>query len=67
MYTASCATCHGKPEPDHYLANQWIGNMKAMARFISLDKREYRFLQKYLQLHSSDTKGHGDEEHGDAS
>ena len=67
MYTASCATCHGKPEPDHYLANQWIGNMKAMARFISLDKREYRFLLKYLQLHSSDTKGHGDEEHGDAS
>ena len=59
MYTASCATCHGKPEPDHYLANQWIGTMKAMKRFISLDKREYRLVQKYLQLHASDTGGKG--------
>ncbi len=55
MYSASCATCHGKPEPQHFLANQWIGVMKSMERFISLDKREYRLVQKYLQLNASDT------------
>lgn len=60
MYTASCASCHGKSDPAHYLANQWIGTLKSMERFISLDKREYRLLLKYLQLHASDTKGHGD-------
>ncbi len=59
MYTASCAICHGKPAPDHYLANQWIGTMKSMKRFIALDKREYRLVQKYLQLHASDTGGKG--------
>ena len=59
MYTASCTSCHGKPDADHYLANQWIGIMKAMKRFISLNKQEYRFVQKYLQLHASDTGGKG--------
>ncbi len=59
MYSASCATCHGRPDPHHFLANQWIGVMKSMERFISLDKREYRFLQKYLQLNASDTSDVG--------
>ncbi|HAT85739.1 MAG TPA: cytochrome C [Rhizobiales bacterium] len=59
MYTASCTSCHGKPDADHYLANQWIGVMKSMKRFISLNKQEYRFVQKYLQLHASDTGGNG--------
>ncbi len=59
MYNASCSTCHTLTSPDHFLANQWIGNLKAMARFISLDKEQYRFLQKYLQFHASDTGGQG--------
>lgn len=59
MYTASCATCHSKPDPAHSLANQWIGSLKAMKRFISLDKEEYRLLQKYLQLNAKDTGGAG--------
>ncbi|WP_218940082.1 pentaheme c-type cytochrome TorC [Denitrobaculum tricleocarpae] len=59
MYNASCSTCHTLSSPDHLLANQWIGNLKAMSRFISLDKEQYRFLQKYLQFHASDTGGKG--------
>lgn len=55
MYSAACGTCHSKPEPDHYLANQWIGTLKSMKRFITLDKDEYRILQKYLQLNAKDT------------
>ncbi|WP_170755878.1 NapC/NirT family cytochrome c [Ruegeria lacuscaerulensis] len=59
MYSASCGTCHSKPDPGHSLANQWIGSLKAMKRFITLDKEEYRILQKYLQLNAKDTGGAG--------
>jgi len=59
MYTAACATCHSKPDPAHHLANQWIGVMKAMDRFVALDKEETRVLQKYLQLRAKDTGGAG--------
>ncbi len=61
MYNASCSVCHTLTSPDHYLANQWIGNLKAMSRFIALDKEQYRFLQKYLQFHASDTGGESHE------
>ncbi len=57
LYTASCSVCHSTPAPSHNLANQWIGIMKAMKRFVSLDKEQYRFLQKYLQLNAKDTGG----------
>ena len=57
MDHAACGTCHSAPAADHYLANQWIGTMKAMERFITLNKEQYRFLQKYLQMHASDTGG----------
>ena len=57
LFTASCSVCHSKPAPDHSLANQWIGILKAMKRFIVLDKEQYRFLQKYLQFHAKDTGG----------
>ena len=59
MNNASCGTCHSAASPDHFLANQWIGTLKAMERFITLDKEQYRFLQKYLQMHASDTGGAG--------
>lgn len=62
MYVASCASCHSKPDTHHYLANQWIGVLKSMKRFISIDKEQYRFLQKYLQFNASDTSG--DKHHG---
>ncbi|SNS58785.1 NapC/NirT family cytochrome c [Tropicimonas sediminicola] len=59
MNNASCGICHSAVPPEHLLANQWIGTLKAMERFIALDKEQYRFLQKYLQMHASDTGGAG--------
>lgn len=54
MHTASCSTCHSLHEADEHLANQWIGIVNAMERFIALDKEESRLLQRYLQRHASD-------------
>lgn len=60
MFADSCGTCHAPQPADHYLANQWIGTLNAMKRFITLDEEQYRFLQKYLQLHARDMGGtHG--------
>ncbi|SFC62305.1 NapC/NirT family cytochrome c [Tropicimonas isoalkanivorans] len=60
MNNASCGVCHSAVPANHFLANQWIGSLKAMERFITLDKEQYRFLQKYLQMHASDTGGAGE-------
>jgi trimethylamine-N-oxide reductase cytochrome c-type subunit TorC len=57
MYRSACGTCHNLPPADHSLANQVIGTLNAMKRFISLDDEEYRFLQKYLQFNAKDTGG----------
>ena len=57
MHGASCGSCHSLPPANHFLANQWIGGLKDMQRYINLEKEEYRFLQKYLQLHAQDVKG----------
>lgn len=54
MYQASCSTCHSLHDPRQFLANQWIGNLKAMERFITLDDDRERFLLKYLQFHARD-------------
>ena len=62
LYGASCTTCHSRPDPGHYLSNQWIGVLKSMKRFVSIDKEQYRFLQKYLQLNAKDTGGAGHHE-----
>ena len=56
MHEASCSTCHSLHHADGHLANQWIGVLKSMERFITLDKEETRMLQKYLQLHASDVE-----------
>lgn len=57
MNQAACSTCHRLAEPEHFLANQWIGVLKSMERFVSLDKEQTRMLQKYLQVHAKDTGG----------
>ncbi|HEY0327566.1 MAG TPA: NapC/NirT family cytochrome c [Rhodopseudomonas sp.] len=57
MYEANCALCHALPPPGNYLANQWIGNLNAMKRFVGLDDEQYRLLQKYLQINAKDTGG----------
>jgi trimethylamine-N-oxide reductase cytochrome c-type subunit TorC len=62
LNNAACSICHTMAKPGHHLANQWIGVLKAMERFSTLDKEQTRMLQKYLQFHASDVAGHG---HGD--
>lgn len=57
MYGTGCGLCHTLTPTDHYLANQWIGTLNAMKRFVNFTDEEYRFLQKYVQLHASDTGG----------
>ena len=59
LFGASCAVCHSRPDAGHYLANQWIGVLKSMKRFVSIDTEQYRFLQKYLQFNAKDTGGAG--------
>ena len=54
MHGACCGSCHPLPPTKHFLANQWIGGLKDMQQYINLDKEEYRFLQKYMQLHAQD-------------
>ena len=57
MFNASCGLCHAAPQTGHYLANQWIGVLNAMKRFVSLDDERFRFLQKWVQLKAQDTGG----------
>ena len=54
LYATSCGSCHAPHPTDSYLANQWIGSLKAMQRFTALDDGQYRLLQTYLQFHSKD-------------
>jgi len=57
MFNASCGLCHSPPQTGHFLANQWIGTLNAMKRFVSLDDEQYRFLLKWVQLRAGDTGG----------
>jgi len=54
LFNNSCGVCHALPEKEHYLANQWIGNLNAMRRYTSLTADQYRLLLGYLQNHSKD-------------
>lgn len=54
LHGASCGCCHSLPPTTHFLANQWIGGLKDMKQYINLEKEEYLFLQKYMQLHAQD-------------
>lgn len=61
LYSSTCGSCHNLPPTDHALANQVVGSLNAMKRFISIDDEEYRFLQTYLQLNAKDTGGRNHE------
>lgn len=54
LYTNDCATCHTAHTPDHFLANQWIGQLKSMERFSQLNKDQNRLVLKFLQYHAKD-------------
>ena len=52
------APCHSPPPPDgQCLANQWAGTLNSMKPNVALDDEQYRFLQKYLQMHAQDMGG----------
>ncbi len=59
LYTNDCAVCHVVHHTDQFLANQWIGQLKAMERFSQLDKEQNRLVLKYLQYHSKDAPKDG--------
>lgn len=54
LYAATCDNCHSATPLDHYTANQWIGTLNSMKQEISIDQEQYRFMQKYLQMHAMD-------------
>lgn len=56
LFNSSCSTCHSLPEPQHYLANQWSGNLGAMRRYTSLTGDQYRLMLAYLQNHAQDVR-----------
>lgn len=57
LYISTCSVCHAPPAKGHFGANEWIGTLNNMKRDLSLDDEQYRFLQKYLQLHAKDVGG----------
>ncbi|AKJ43136.1 pentaheme c-type cytochrome TorC [Pragia fontium] len=54
LYNNTCNQCHGAPDIKHYDANAWIGTLKGMLGFTSLNTQEERILLKYLQVNASD-------------
>jgi len=54
LYRGDCAVCHIAHHTDQFLANQWIGQLKAMKRFSQLNKEQNRLVLKYLQYHAKD-------------
>lgn len=54
IYQGDCATCHTAHAANHFLANQWIGQLKAMERFSQLSKEQNRLVLKFLQYHAKD-------------
>ncbi|MFA7429572.1 MAG: NapC/NirT family cytochrome c [Rhodospirillaceae bacterium] len=54
LYQNDCATCHTAHTPGHFLANQWIGQLKSMERFSQLSKEQNRLVLKFLQYHAGD-------------
>ncbi|GAA0589387.1 NapC/NirT family cytochrome c [Caenispirillum bisanense] len=57
LYNGDCAVCHVAHTPDHFLANQWIGQLKSMERFSQLTKEQNRLVLKFLQYHAKDATG----------
>ncbi|WP_243545854.1 NapC/NirT family cytochrome c [Pseudodesulfovibrio tunisiensis] len=54
LHAATCGGCHAQTPAAHFKANQWIGGIKSMGTRVKLEKTNYRFLLKYLQLRASD-------------
>ena len=59
FYSTTCSICHRANDPAEFMANQWLGQLKAMKQHVPMDKEQYRLVQTYLQMHASDTEGKG--------
>lgn len=57
-YNSTCSGCHTQPDPAHFDANTWIGQLNGMLNFVSFDKTTEATVLKYLQLHSSSYEKH---------
>ena len=54
IFSEKCTACHERRIPHHYSANQWIGNLKAMAPRAGLNKQERSLVLKFLQYRAKD-------------
>jgi len=52
VYEAHCSTCHSLYAPDQFTANQWPGNLQAMASNGGLAGEDLALVLKYLQTHA---------------
>ena len=54
LFSTKCTACHERRIPHHYTANQWTGNIKAMAQRAGLSKKERTLILKFLQYRAKD-------------
>ena len=58
-YDGACSICHAPHHPDQFLANQWVGQMRAMRDRSPITGEQYRLILRYLQMNARDTAGDG--------
>lgn len=54
IFSVKCTACHVRRTPHHYTANQWTGNLKAMAPRAALSKEQRTLVLKFLQYRAKD-------------
>jgi trimethylamine-N-oxide reductase cytochrome c-type subunit TorC len=54
MHADNCSICHRLHPSESVTANDWIGQINAMKRFVRLRDDEIALLQSYLQNHARD-------------
>lgn len=58
IFSVKCTACHVRRTPHHYTANQWTGNLKAMAPRAALSKEQRTLVLKFLQYRAKDMVSH---------
>lgn len=58
IFSVKCTACHVRRTPHHYTANQWMGNLKAMAPRAALSKEQRTLVLKFLQYRAKDMVSH---------
>lgn len=52
IYTAHCSTCHALHDPGEFTANQWPGELRAMAPRAGLTAAQLALVTRYLQANA---------------